>query len=101
MNGGQVEQMLSDGSILYLNGNHIRFSFRNHRFNLGMAVNTTTATTATYLPTYFATTEETTGTWAFQGDGLTWTAPDIPRQNNGAFLACGSGVPGVYVNLGA
>ena len=46
-------------------------------------------------------TQETTGTWAFQGDGLTWTAPGIPRQNNGAFLACGTGVPSVNVNLGA
>ena len=70
-------------------------------FLVFIPVNTTTAATATYLPTFFATTQETTGTWAFQGDGLTWTAPDIPRQNIGAFLACGSGVPGVYVNLGA
>jgi len=83
LNDGQVEQQLADGSVLYLN------------------VNTTTATTATYLPTYFATTPNVDGTWAFQGDGLTWTATDIPRQNIGAFLACGDGVPGVYVNLGA
>ncbi|KAL5523204.1 hypothetical protein ACEPAF_1471 [Sanghuangporus sanghuang] len=83
LNDGQVEQQLADGSVLYLN------------------VNTTTASSgATYLPTFFATTQEATGTWAFQGDGLTWTAPDIPRQNIGAFLACGSGVPSVNVNLG-
>ncbi|KAI5123241.1 hypothetical protein M0805_001330 [Coniferiporia weirii] len=83
LNNGQVEQQLADGSVLYLN------------------VNTTTASTATYLPTYFATTQEETGTWAFQGDGLTWTAANIPRQDIGAFLACGTGVPGVYINLGA
>lgn len=68
---------------------------------LSNTVNTTTASTATYLPTYFATTQDTIGTWAFQGDGLTWTAATIPRQQNGAFLACGTGVPSVNVNLGA
>ncbi|THH11429.1 hypothetical protein EW145_g654 [Phellinidium pouzarii] len=83
LNDGQVEQQLADGSVLYLN------------------VNITTASTATYLPTYFATTQEETGTWAFQGDGLIWTAASIPRQNSNAYLGCGTGFPVVNVNLGA
>ncbi|TDL25215.1 hypothetical protein BD410DRAFT_785086 [Rickenella mellea] len=81
---GQVVQQLSGGKVLYLN------------------VNTSgVASGATYLPTFFAATPNPTGTFAFQGDGLTWTATGIPRQNIGAFLACGTGVPGVYINLGA
>lgn len=64
-------------------------------------VNTTLATTSTYLATFFDTTPDTAGTFAFQGDGVIWTAPNIARQNTGAWLACGTGVPGAYINLGA
>lgn len=56
---------------------------------------------ATYLPTFFATTPDTSGTWSFMGDGLNWATPSISRSNTGAFLACGEGVPSVNVNLGA
>lgn len=104
--------MLTGGSILYLNGSYLLlfpffpFSFhiyveRNLNSLSPSPVNTTTAATATYLPTFFATTPQPVGTFAFQGDGVIWTAPNIPRQNTGAFLACGTGVPGVYINLGA
>ncbi|KAH8113772.1 carbohydrate-binding module family 1 protein [Phellopilus nigrolimitatus] len=41
------------------------------------------------------------GDLGIPGDGLTWTAASIPRQDIGAFLACGTGVPSVNVNLGA
>ena len=65
------------------------------------SVDTSNATTGTYLATYFATTPATVGAFAWQGDGLTWSAPGIQRQNIGAWLACGTGVPGAYINLGA
>jgi len=82
INNGQMEQQLPSG-ILYLH------------------VNTSNAATSTYLATYFDTTPDTAGTFAFQGDGVTWTAPNIARQDTGAWLACGTGVPGAFINLGA
>lgn len=65
-------------------------------------VNTTNPESLTYLSTYFSTEPATVGTFAWQGDGLTWTAPNISRQDIGAWLACGGGdTPGAFVNLGA
>jgi len=80
---GQLVQELGNGQALY------------------MHVNTSNATTGTYLATFFDTTPDTAGTFAFQGDGVTWTAPGIARQDIGAWLACGTPVPGAYINLGA
>jgi len=84
LNGGQVEQHLASGGILYL------------------TVLPPTSTNATYLGTSFTTAKNTWGTFSFSGDGLNWSASNVTRQNTGAFLACGSGsAPSVNINLGA
>lgn len=100
---GQLVQQLPDG-VLYLHGESSLCAsiFRcSTLMTCFCVVNTTLATTSTYLATFFDTTPDTAGTFAFQGDGVIWTAPNIARQNTGAWLACGTGVPGAYINLGA
>ncbi|KAG8962740.1 hypothetical protein FRC03_003835 [Tulasnella sp. 419] len=56
----------------------------------------------TKLKVTFQTTPDTLGTFAWNGDALTWTTPGISRGNNAAWLAC-AGTEGqvLYVNLGS
>ncbi|KAI8161041.1 hypothetical protein K4K49_002389 [Colletotrichum sp. SAR 10_70] len=51
------------------------------------------------LETWFATTKNTYGTFAFQGDTLTWSTPDINRPNLAAWLVCEN--QEVFINTGA
>ncbi|KAK7747357.1 hypothetical protein SLS53_001611 [Cytospora paraplurivora] len=57
------------------------------------------------LATWFNTTENTYGTFAFSGDTVTWTDPDVTRPNTAAFYVCpGNSTTGenaLYVNTGA
>ncbi|KAH8204886.1 hypothetical protein TruAng_000925 [Truncatella angustata] len=51
------------------------------------------------LATWFNTTKNTFGTFAFQGDALTWSTPEIQRQNLAAWLVCAQ--QKLYINTGA
>ncbi|XXG98284.1 metalloendopeptidase [Hypoxylon texense] len=51
------------------------------------------------LATSFNTTENTFGTFVFQGDALTWSVPDIQRQNLAAWLVCAN--QALFINTGA
>lgn len=52
------------------------------------------------LETWFNNTENDYGTFAFQGDTLTWTVEDISRPNTAAWLVCGDEGQ-LYINTGA
>jgi len=83
LNGGQVEQQLADGTVLYL------------------TVLPSSNASATYLGTTFTAVPNGWGAFSFSGDGLNWTADNVTRSNTGAFLACGGGsAPTVNINLG-
>ncbi|PGG96734.1 hypothetical protein AJ79_09462 [Helicocarpus griseus UAMH5409] len=47
----------------------------------------------------FSIEQNTHGTFAWQGDTLTWSTPDIERPNTAAFYVCTDQL--VYINLGA
>jgi len=82
---GQVEHYLPNGNFLYLN------------------VDPPANSSVTYIGTYFATTENTFGTFAWSGDAVTWTVPSIDRPNTSAWLVCADPVTGanlLYINLG-
>jgi hypothetical protein len=51
------------------------------------------------LSTWFNTTKNTFGTFAFQGDAVTWSTPEINRQNLAAWLMCAQ--QKLYINTGA
>lgn len=51
------------------------------------------------LATSFNTTENTFGTFAFQGDALTWSVPEVKRQNLAAWLVCQN--QNLFINTGA
>lgn len=51
------------------------------------------------LQTWFDTAQNSYGTFAFQGDTVTWSAPDIDRPNTAAWLVCED--QRLYVNTGA
>ncbi|CAK7236248.1 hypothetical protein SBRCBS47491_009573 [Sporothrix bragantina] len=51
------------------------------------------------LATSFNTTKNTFGTFAFQGDTVTWTAPNLKRQNLAAWLVCAN--QQLFINTGA
>lgn len=57
------------------------------------------------LATTFETTKNTYGTFAFSGDTVTWTDPDVVRPNTAAFYVCpgtsASGENALYINTGA
>jgi hypothetical protein len=65
-----------------------------------MSVENPTDKTQRTLRTWFDTTKNTYGTFAFQGDTLTWSVADISRPNTAAWLVCGDGKQ-LYVNTGA
>lgn len=57
------------------------------------------------LATSFKATKNTYGTFAFSGDTVTWTDPDVARPNNAAFYVCpgtsATGENALYINTGA
>ncbi|KAH7303278.1 hypothetical protein B0I35DRAFT_485281 [Stachybotrys elegans] len=52
-------------------------------------------------PLYLHSTENTYGTFGFQGDTLIWSTPELQRPNNAAWLVCDGDEKLVYVNTGA
>jgi hypothetical protein len=67
---------------------------------LYMGVENPTNKTQRTLETWFNTTENDYGTFAFQGDTLTWNVSDIARPNTAAWLVCGDAGE-LYINTGA
>lgn len=57
------------------------------------------------LKTWFNTTENTYGSFAFSGDTVTWADPDVSNRNEGAFYVCPGNLTGaenaLFVNTGA
>jgi hypothetical protein len=51
------------------------------------------------LAVWFNATQNTFGTFAFSGDALTWSAPEVKRQNLAAWLVCEG--QALFVNTGA
>ncbi|KAI9688756.1 MAG: hypothetical protein M1822_001113 [Bathelium mastoideum] len=51
------------------------------------------------LPVSFETTQNTFGTFAFQGDAVTWSVASISRPNTAAWYVCGN--QQLFINLGA
>lgn len=51
------------------------------------------------LATWFNTTKNPFGTFAWQGDTLVWTAPGLQRQNPAAWLVCAR--QELFINTGA
>lgn len=51
------------------------------------------------LATTFNATENSFGTFAFQGDAVTWSTPDFQRQNVAAWLVCAN--QSLWINTGA
>lgn len=54
---------------------------------------------ATYLPVTFTSSKNTFGTFAYQGDTLTWSAAGVQRQNVAAWYVCEN--QSLWINLGA
>jgi hypothetical protein len=54
---------------------------------------------ATILPVSFTSAKNSFGTFAFQGDTLTWSAAGVQRQNVAAWYVCEN--QNLYINLGA
>ena len=76
---GQLVQLIASGGLLYAN----------------VEQNTTAAVK---LAVSFNTTKNTFGTFAFSGDAVQWSTPDIKRPNLSAWLVCGN--QQLYINLG-
>ncbi|KAI9712122.1 MAG: hypothetical protein M1820_001831 [Bogoriella megaspora] len=55
--------------------------------------------TETTLPVSFSTQKNTYGTFAFQGDAVTWSVSSISRPNTAAWYVCGN--QQLFINLGA
>lgn len=54
------------------------------------------------LRTWFNTTANPYGTFAFSGDTVTWTDPDVARPNTAAFYVCPDDEENaLFVNTGA
>ncbi|KAK4461351.1 hypothetical protein QBC42DRAFT_330229 [Cladorrhinum samala] len=68
--------------------------------NLYLHVENPTDKTQRTLKTWFETTPNTYGAFAFQGDTLVWSVADINRPNTAAWLVCGTGKE-LFVNTGA
>ncbi|CAJ2499661.1 Uu.00g025140.m01.CDS01 [Anthostomella pinea] len=88
-NAGQFNVI--EGQLVYDNGNDDP---------LYMGVEDPANKTQRTLETWFDAAENTYGTFAFQGDTLTWEVDDIARPNTAAWLVCG-GEGRLYVNTGA
>ena len=63
--------------------------------NVGQAA----SATATILPVTFTSSKNSFGTFAYQGDTLTWSAAGVQRQNVAAWYVCES--QSLWINLGA
>ncbi|KAK5655799.1 hypothetical protein OQA88_5337 [Cercophora sp. LCS_1] len=68
--------------------------------NLYMHVENPAVKTQRRLKTWFESTPNTYGTFAFQGDTLIWSVAEISRPNAAAWLVCGDGKE-LFVNTGA
>ncbi|KAI1122008.1 carbohydrate-binding module family 1 protein [Nemania abortiva] len=90
-NAGQFN--LVDGQLLYNPGSSTGET-------LYMWVEDPSNKTQRTLQTWFDTTENPYGAFAFQGDTLTWTVADISRPNAAAWLVCGNDGQ-LYINTGA
>ncbi|KAF4637691.1 hypothetical protein G7Y89_g387 [Cudoniella acicularis] len=55
--------------------------------------------TVNKLAVSFSKDKNTYGTFAFSGDAVQWSVPDIKRQNLSAWLVCGA--KSLWINLGA
>jgi len=55
--------------------------------------------TTSVLPVTFETTPNTFGTFAFQGDAVTWSVASIDRPNTAAWYVCEN--QQLFINLGA
>lgn len=55
--------------------------------------------TVNKLGVTFSTQQNTYGTFAFSGDAVQWSAPDVTRQNLSAWLVCANQT--LWINLGA
>ncbi|KAK3935632.1 carbohydrate-binding module family 1 protein [Diplogelasinospora grovesii] len=66
---------------------------------LYMNVEDPTDKTQRKLQTWFNTTQNAYGTFAFQGDTVTWTVSDINRPNTAAWLVCEN--QQLFINTGA
>ncbi|KAI8305551.1 hypothetical protein K4K61_005212 [Colletotrichum sp. SAR11_59] len=80
---------IEDGQLVHLTGSS----------SLYLNVENPVDKTQRKLETWFATTKNTYGTFAFQGDTLTWITPDINRPNLAAWLVCEN--QEVFINTGA
>ncbi|KAI0975176.1 carbohydrate-binding module family 1 protein [Xylaria arbuscula] len=67
---------------------------------LYMWVEDPTNKTQRTLETWFNSTENPYGAFAFQGDTVTWSVADISRPNTAAWLVCGDAGQ-LYINTGA
>lgn len=85
-----------DGQLVYYSGGAAP---------LYMWVENAVDTTQRALKTWFNSTVSTYGSFAFSGDTVTWTDPDVARPNTAAFYVCpGNGTEGgnaLFVNTGA
>ncbi|RDL33810.1 uncharacterized protein BP5553_08178 [Venustampulla echinocandica] len=77
---GQLEQLITDG-LLYAN------------------VQPAPDASANKLSVTFNTTKNAYGTFAFSGDAVQWSHPDVKRQNLSAWLVCAAQT--LWINLGA
>ncbi len=66
---------------------------------LYMNVEKPTDLTQRTLATWFNATKNTFGTFVFSGDAVTWSTPEIKRQNLAAWLVCKNS--GLFINTGA
>lgn len=66
---------------------------------LYMNVENPTDKTQRALQTWFNETQNTYGTFAFSGDAVEWTDPDVDRPNLSAWYVCGD--QELYINTGA
>lgn len=86
-----------DGQLVYNTGSGTTDA-------LYMNVEDPTDKTQRALATWFNATENTYGTFAFSGDTVTWTDPDVERPNTAAFYVCpdnSTAENALFVNTGA
>ncbi|KAH8682564.1 hypothetical protein BX600DRAFT_521862 [Xylariales sp. PMI_506] len=81
-----------DGQLVYYTGAGSALLY--------MSVEDPTDKTQRTLETWFNTTENAYGTFAFSGDTLTWSVADIDRPNTSAWYVCGDAGQ-LYINTGA
>lgn len=79
-----------DGQLVYYTGGDLLY----------MGVENPSNKSQRTLETWFNSTENDYGTFAFQGDTLTWTVDDIARPNTAAWLVCGDEGQ-LFINTGA